>query len=446
MSDESEILDLLIDFQDDPVAFNEIVLGRGPYWSRQVEIAESFRDNAITVAQTGNGVGKSFAASGLLLWATLCFPYCRVLSTAPSNELLADVLWSEVRKAFNRSELLNRLDVEIKSNPQRLELDDGWSAKGWSSDSIERMSGRHGERLIWIIDEASGISAEVWEGIWSTNPWKLLALGNPLYPEGGFYDLARNPVANTIQISSLESPHIDLESSPDGRADGKWINRIRSVYGEGSPYWQAHVLGEFPEASFNALVHPSWLDLAEKTPHSPKGKKVLAVDLATPTGQDKSAYCLRDENGVCLLQQGQWSFDDLAKIVARLAHDHQIPGSRIVYDAGGIGFGFGDNLKLHGIHATPYLGAGSGGDLGVNARSACAHRLSRRLNPVRGDKSDDFAIPKPIAAQVRQALLALRLANDDQGKVKLESKDSVKSAIGHSPDALDALMMTFFIV
>lgn len=459
MSDEGDILDLFLDFADDPVGFNEIVLERGPYWHKQVQIAESFRDNAITVVPTGNGVGKSYVGSGLLIWALACHPFSRVLSTAPSNELLADVLWGEVRKAWNGSDLLSRLDIEIKSNPQRLEITDGWSAKGWSSDSIERMSGRHGDRLIWIIDEASGITDEVWEGIWSTNPWKILALGNPLYPEGGFYDLTRNPLANVVQISSLQSPDINKYESDYGLADGKWIERVRAQYGDGSPYWQAHVLGEFPESTFNALVHPNWLDLAENTPHSPKGPRTIAVDLATPTGKDRSCYVLRDENGVMLSELGNWTFEELARIISHLARQHGVPGSRIVYDAGGIGYGFGENLRAHGLTPIPYLGAGTGGELGVNARSACAHRLSRRLNPSRGGRDanalsipadrrgdqDDFSIPPHIMKQIRPALLAMRLANEGT-RVKLEEKRAVKTAIGHSPDALDALLMSFFVL
>ena len=93
-------------------------------------------------------------------------------------------------------------------------------------------------------------------------------MGNPLRPSGFFFDRCesarsgRHPLANLIPISSLESPHIELERSPWGLADRTWLEKARADYGEGSLWWTCHVLGLFPNTGADSVVPLSWIDRA----------------------------------------------------------------------------------------------------------------------------------------------------------------------------------------
>ena len=54
--------------EHDPDAFNEYILGRPSYWSRQVEICDAIAKYETTVVESGNSIGKSFLAAGIVLW------------------------------------------------------------------------------------------------------------------------------------------------------------------------------------------------------------------------------------------------------------------------------------------------------------------------------------------------------------------------------------------
>ena len=48
--------------------------------------------------RSGQGVGKTGCEAILCLWFLSCFPYSRVVATAPTKQQLNDVLWAEVSK------------------------------------------------------------------------------------------------------------------------------------------------------------------------------------------------------------------------------------------------------------------------------------------------------------------------------------------------------------
>jgi len=45
--------------------------------------------------KSGQGVGKTGALSIIVLWFLACFPFPKVIATAPTLRQLHDVLWSE---------------------------------------------------------------------------------------------------------------------------------------------------------------------------------------------------------------------------------------------------------------------------------------------------------------------------------------------------------------
>jgi hypothetical protein len=444
----TELATVLRAYRDRPVEFNEQILRRRPYWSKQKEICKSFLEHRITCVTSGNAVGKSYVASGLNLFSLFCFPGSMVRSTAPSNQLLVDVLWGETRQAYNKSILSELLGNSIKANPQRLELADGWDAVGWASDSTAKMSGRHRGDLVWILDEASDIKPEVWDGVWSTNPSKVLVLGNPLTPSGDFYRLCTETSSqvNVIQVSSLESPDIALPRSKRGMADSNWLQGIREQYGEDSPYWKVHVLGQFTDEDSHALIPIAWLDrcslpLAEGN----HGLLTLSVDLSGGTGRgDASVICVRHMDGIVYMNwSNNWPYPEgVVQKVVEVASKYQIPGHQIVYDAGGLGLGFGWVLNQHGLGgAYGYVGGETGGKWATNFRGASALAFRDRLDPSRN--ATPFSIPKEYLDALRPQITELRYELATRDQIKLEPKDRMKLRLKRSPDQLDSLLSSF---
>lgn len=436
----------------DPTRFNHYILGRKPYWTAQRRIGRSLLRHRTTVVPAGNAVGKSYFAAGALLWFLYEHPGCLVVSTAPSQTQLEEVLWKEVRRAHQTS--LAELPGELLKQPLKIDLGDGWQALGYSTTKTERFSGHHAKDLLAIVDEASGVAPEIFEAIDSLNPSRYLLIGNPLRPDGKFYELATrgSDLVNVIAVPSLESPDIHLDRSPRGLADQTWLRAARNDYGEGSAWWISHVLARFPDSAFDTLIPRSWLDLAGSVEHVRSGHARMAIDIAEGNDGDPAGYLVRDDNGVleCRIDRA-WTLETLAAKAANAARRWRIPPSRITFDAGGPGADFGNRLATAGLKGClPYKGGTSGGEDFANLRSACAWAFRQRLDPNRTvkrngvlAKQEPFAIPADLLSKARRELQAVKWEQLGERKIALLPKDDLRKELGHSPTYFDLFLMTF---
>jgi hypothetical protein len=441
----------------DPARFNETILCRGPYWYRQQEICRSVVKYRDTYVPTGNGVGKSYVASGIVDWFAVMHPGCKVVVAAPTNSQLSGVLWSEMEAAA-RSAADNGRPLGGRWTGLTWELGDNWRVEGYGMGSVESKSGRHAGDLLAVIDEASGVHKAVHEAIDSLNPSRRLYTGNPLRPEGKFYEGCQlsgdNPHVNVIQVSSLESPHAHLVRSPVGMADATWLESARYEYGEDSVWWLSHVLGRFPGELSSALLPIPWLEAAARALYVRGGPRRMGVDIAKGNQGDDSQIVVRDDNGVIgEWASNRWTLEDLAAQCKLRAVEHQVEGTRITYDAAGIGVDFANRLAAVGIFgAKDYLGSRDGGEKYGNLRSATGWQLRRRMDPTRNSAVSEsglylpqvpFALPSHILQRYRAELQGLRYGLDDAGRIELEVKAEFVKRLKRSPNFLDALIMTF---
>ena len=450
---------LMAKSKDDPARFAEVFLGRDGkrgYWSRQREICRSVVEVHTTVVPAGNAVGKSYVASGIALWALYRQPGTLVFTSAPSQTQLVEVLWKEMRRAHTQA----RIPLGGKfvgGSPIKLDCGEGWQAIGHVSNTVERMSGHHAEHLFAIIDEASGAPDAVFEAVNSLSPSRLLLIGNPLRPEGRFFELcerAKEGAKNIrmIRVPSTESPDIDLDRSPRGMADRGFLETNREAYGESSLWWLSHVLALFPGQSDDTLLLRDWLELAGRSIWTPAGPMRLAIDLAIGNGQgDLSVLLVRDDNGIRHLEWSRsWPFEETARRAAGLVERFKIKPYLVTFDAGGIGADFGNRLATAGVpNATPYLG-GKTGPKFANLRTAAAWAVRLRLDPnhwvtrggIRAPQAP-FCIPPEWLAVMRQELEGLRYTHDNLGRVALEPKEDYAARLRHSPDFADVFAQSF---
>src|SRR5206468_2695528 len=76
------------------------------------------------------------------------------ITTAPTDRQVKRLLWREIRMGFHASQ--GFIGGELFD--QRLTLADDWFALGLSTDDPESFSGWHEERVLVVVDEASGVS------------------------------------------------------------------------------------------------------------------------------------------------------------------------------------------------------------------------------------------------------------------------------------------------
>ncbi len=466
----AEILELC---EDSPEDFNEFVLGRPGYWERQIEICRSVAQYETTVVESGNSIGKSYLAAGIVLWWLYTRPGSLVVTTAPSQTLLGTVLFKELRRAHSRSivPLPGRITDSANASPQTLIVDNaGHQVLGIATRGVERLSGQHAGDLLQVIDEASGIEPDIWEALDSQNPTKRVVFGNPIKADGPFVDLAKrgelqnrdpsipdNHRTRLIIVPSTDSPDIHEERSHRGLADAGFLRRNREKYGEDSLWWRTHILAQRPTISAEGLIPEKWLDWAacQQRPSFPGverfyGARRLACDLGEGVGRDKTVIVVRDDLGILeVASSNAWGLPEAASEMWRLARKWNVDDSHCSYDALGIGRDMKNHCDRHKFSPRPYRGSATVKADFANLRSLSAWRMRQRFDPERDDpgrpyqKQLPFCItPGPWWLQMRTELSELRYELIGQ-KTKLEPKEDLLIRLGHSPDFADALLQSF---
>lgn len=92
------------DWRRDPVRYVQDRFGATPT-AQQVQILEAIAPpgSKVTV-RSGHGIGKTTAASWIILWHLETHDYAKVPCTAPSSHQLRDILWTELAKWLRHAE------------------------------------------------------------------------------------------------------------------------------------------------------------------------------------------------------------------------------------------------------------------------------------------------------------------------------------------------------
>ena len=108
---------------------------------RYCKVSESF-------VRSGQGVGKTGCEAVLCLWFLSCFPYSRVVATAPTKQQLNDVLWAEVSKWQSKSPLLKVVLRWTKTKVSVVGNEERWFATARTATKPENMQDVYKRQLI----------------------------------------------------------------------------------------------------------------------------------------------------------------------------------------------------------------------------------------------------------------------------------------------------------
>ena len=430
--------------------FNKVVLKRPAFWSKQAQLAESFRTHPTTLCAAGNSVGKSFSVAALVLWYLMYHKNSKVIVTAPSETQLKEVCWSYILKAFHECPYKLFPKARVYRQPMKIEIAEDWWVLAYSTKKKERLSGHHAGNLSFIVDEASGVDREIFEALDSLAPHRTLLIGNPLRPEGVFYERCMkqttlpDKTVNFIKIPSTDSPDITVEHSARGMASKGWLDKMRREWGEGSLWWKPHILAEFPEADSASLIPMDWLFHCENTAHQPGGAKRMSIDLGTGGGGDRSVVFVRDDNGIVTYWESNTaSLEQTAWKAFEFKRQWDVSDHRITYDQAGIGADFAFRLRSLGIfNPTPFVGGRPANKSFRNLRSWSYWQLRARLDP-NGTWFRPFSVPQQLMPALRRELMAIRYLLTPTDALGITDKDEVINMLGHSPDLADCLAQSF---
>ncbi len=413
-------------------------------WSKQQEVLASLPDHRRVAVKSGNGLGKGFSAAVAVLWFLHCHDPAVVLSTAPTFRQVRHILWRQVRRLYRPArELLGGKMLDT-----RWELAEDRYAMGLSAESADEFQGFHSPNVFIVVDEAEGVSDEIFEAIeaimTAAEP-RLLLIGNPTTVAGAFHRAFHQErrLYHTITISALDSPNVQAgQIVVPGLTSDQWVKERTETWGEENPIYRARVLGEFPDQAEDTLIRLSDIEAAampgteaETQPDTACPDVVLAVDVAR-FGSDRSVILRRRENrveeirvlrGLDTMQLTGW--------VVRAINDFQ--PARICVDEIGVGAGVVDRLKEQGY---PVRGI----NVATRARqeSVFANLRAEGYWLLR-DLFSSYRIKIPADGQLMGELAALRYSYDSHGRILIESKESMRRRGLPSPDKADALMLAF---
>jgi len=429
-------------YQTDWRPFVQNVLGQKSLWRAQEEIIESVWRNRATAVRAGHGVGKTHAAAVAAVAFLYAFAPAKVLVTAPTWWQAEEVFWRAVRKIYASA----RPSLGGRMLETKLALGDDWWAQVRATENANFFQGVHAPNLLVIVDEAAGVAETIFEGVRTLGTGganKLLLIGNPTARTGSFYAAFSDPAFKHIHISCFEHPNVvEGKESIRGAVTSEWIEERRGEW-EGTPLWEARVLGEFPAQVEDQLISLAWITAAEALGQKGPDPFVsnygdvaaIGVDVARFGSGETVIYVMRA--GAVVEQRILRGRDlmETAGHVNALAAKHG--AAKIAVDDTGLAGGLTDRLREIG-HAVLAINFASAPD-NVQKYYDVPSELWGEL--AEGMKAGLVGpIPKNDALG---AQLSARRYTYRDCRLKVESKEEMKSRGLKSPDRADALALAW---
>lgn len=440
-------------WQNDVVSFSKEVLSFTPdKWQENV-----FRDivisNKVTV-KSGQGVGKTGCEAIVLLWFLCCFPFPRIVATAPTRQQLHDVLWSEVSKWQSKSPLLSELLKWTKTYIYMKGYEKRWFAVAKTATKPENMQGFHEDNMLFIVDEASGVSDSIMEAILGTLSGKnnkLFMCGNPTRTTGIFYD------SHTKDRANYKCHTVNAEHSQ--RTNKENISDLKNKFGKDSNVVKVRVYGEFPEQEDDVFIPLSLIENSIMTDEY--DAEISKIDIACDVarfGDDKTiiAYKINEKVYIYKKMQGQdlmKTANDIVFLYKILVEKYNFDSKiHIKIDDTGLGGGVTDrlceirknNLSLYTNMKVVPINFGKTMKHKFYSDSttymmACLKTQLSDTDEFGKKKNIEMILPNDndLVGQLSQRKYFIT----ESGKIKVESKKEMKNRGQKSPDEADCILL-----
>ena len=443
------VLRKLLEWRTDPVLFVKECIGAKPS-DQQEQLLRAFADSKRISVRSGHGTGKDACASWLIKWFAVTRPFAKIVCTAPTARQLSDVLWSEISKWLRKSQLADEFVVQKDKIFMKEHSKEWWiravsaSVSATKEEQVETLAGFHGDHLLVVVDEASGVPDPVFipvEGAMTQEDNRILLIGNMTKNTGYFYDTHFHP-----EISKKWTKlHWNSEKSTNVKPD--YCEYMAAKYGRDSNVYRIRVLGEPPLADDRVFIPLAWAE------------QCIGNDIFVPEdeplylGVDVARY--GDDSSVILPRQGNKLFPwemfngmNTIDLAGRINIVYQDTGAYgIAIDEIGIGAGATDWLAKRNMP----------GLFGVNVSWASSditryHRLRDELWTMVREKcmkglysfpdlkkpGEPLSLGQELANELTQPFYAF---NQDGGFVVESKKDMKRRGIA-SPNIADALCLT----
>lgn len=456
----------------DPVGYALDVL-QVNWWQKQRDVANALLTPPHKVlVKASHNVGKTHLAGGLVNWWFDAFPDSIVLTTAPTDRQVKDLLWKEVRtQRRGRSGF-------VGPKLPRLEKAVNYFAQGFTARDADAFQGHHAERMLFVFDEAVGVDSQFWEateGMFGGEGHAWLCIFNPTDTSSQAYqeDLSGEWLVETI--SMLDHPNIVAEHRGDrppypaairyARVDdlvSKWCSSITArdrkptdiewppesgQWWRPGPIAESRMLGRWPsQATYNVWSDAAWI-AAQSTILDPTGHPAeIGCDVAR-FGDDNTEIHVR--RGPCSLHHESHNGWNTAQTAGRLkelarywaAITGQIPQDiEIKVDDDGVGGGVVDQCGDYTFQPVSGASTAFEPERYPNRRSELWFTLAERAQEGQLDFS---RLDAETLRQLRSQAMAPTWKQDGAGRRVVEPKAETKRRLKRSPDGMDSVNLAY---
>jgi hypothetical protein len=430
----------LVGWVDDAIDFRG--LKHTGLTQQQVKISHAFDDKNFVCVSAGGGIGKSAFAAISCIHHLCTHPYAKIPTTAPSGKLLDDILWSEIAfwlKRCKYQEVFNptKGKLAIKGFPEWYAVARTVPKDGKNLN--DTLAGFHSPYLYILVDEASGVPNAVFtalDGAMTEENSKILLISNPVSTGGYFYDTISDPLGKgqfykVLYFDSRESPLVDAN----------YEQQIIARYGKDSAMYKAKVLGLPLSELDTILITPEDYDRLIATQRDRHvGRVILGCDVSEGGGNDSSVFCHREGNSIIRWDETQ--NHDAGYLVEHILKVHRDLYAKKYFTAVVDAVGYGAAVFQNLIRVAPFPVIGFVG-------SEKAHNVNmfdiKRAEGYHKLKEDFPLLHFPVPPPERLKKEAVNVKFDfgkEKGIISMEEKKRLRIRLGHSPDYIDALMLT----
>ena len=396
---------------------------------------------------SGRGVGKSALVSWLVMWMLSTRIGSSVVVSANSETQLRTVTWGELTKWATMSinshwwepSATKMVPATWLTDLVERDLQKGtryWGAEGklWSEENPDAYAGVHNmDGMMVIFDEASGIPDSIWSvaaGFFTENILDRFwfAFSNGRRNTGYFYEAVDGSKRNFWNSRKIDARNVE-------GTDKSIYNQIIAEYGEDSDEARVEVYGEFPKSGDDQFIMPGVVDAAMKRVRykDMTAPIVMGIDPARG-GMDSTVILVRQGRDIISIKR--FKGEDTMTIVGRVIDAiEEFKPVLTVIDEGGLGYGILDRLneqryKVRGVN------------FGWKAKNSVMWGNKRaEMWGTMKDWLRSASIPED--RQLKADLVGPTKKPNSSGTIFLEGKKEMRSRGLASPDAADALAVTF---
>lgn len=230
-------------YQTDPIAYAETELKFFPWAGRDTAgQRELFADIGASVraqlageptprifrVAAGHGIGKTLGAAALVNWWFDAFAPSICITTAPTKTAVVEKLWKNIKTLRGRHLPGRVLPAEPRMEKAPNHFAIGQTTSNSGGQGTERFQGQHDQYLFFVLDEAEGIAAYVYDAIHAMmtggRVLLCLALANPRTRSSRFHRLATQPGVKNYHLSVLDFPNVlDGRDTIPGGTSREWV-------------------------------------------------------------------------------------------------------------------------------------------------------------------------------------------------------------------------------